>query len=115
MLSKPLFITEAVTFVVPNFVSSKEIDFQKHFVISILQAILGDVVLCTKEAQFDAKKFADFTGKGDNKKKEAKPKAEPAKKKEPEKKEKKVEEDDNGMRKFRTQSNCVFYFCSWPN
>ena len=59
------------------------------------------MVLCTKEAQFDAKKFADFSGKGDNKKKEAKPKAEPAKKKEPEKKkEKKEEEDDNGMRKF---------------
>ena len=57
------------------------------------------MVLCTKEAQFDAKKFADFTGKGDNKKKEAKPKAEPAKKKEP-KPEKKEEEDDNGMRKF---------------
>jgi len=62
------------------------------------KAVLGDVVLCTKEAQFDAKKFADFSGKGDNKKKEAKPKAEPAKKKEPEKKkEKKEEEDDNGM------------------
>jgi len=60
------------------------------------KAVLGAVVLCTKEAQFDAKKFADFTGKGDNKKKEAKPKAEPAKKKEP-KPEKKEEEDDNGM------------------
>merc|ERR1712243_542202 len=48
------------------------------------KAVLGEVVLCTKMAEFDSKKFAEFSGKGD-KKKEAKPKAEPAKK-EPEKK-----------------------------
>merc|ERR1711909_240401 len=61
-------------------------------------AVLGEVVLCTKMAEFDAKKFADFSGKGDNKKKEAKPKAEPAKKKEPEKK-KEAEPalDDSGI------------------
>merc|ERR1711909_186709 len=29
------------------------------------KAVLGEVVLCTKEAQFDAKKFAEFSGKGD--------------------------------------------------
>jgi len=62
--------------------------------------ILGDVILCTKMAEFDSKKFAEFSGK-DNKKKESKPKAEPAKKKEPEKKkEKPVSEltlDDNGI------------------
>jgi len=64
------------------------------------KAVLGATTLCTKEAQFDAKKFAEFSGKGDNKKaKEAKPKAEPAKKKEPEKKKeaKKEEEEDDGM------------------
>merc|ERR1712227_21357 len=37
------------------------------------KAVLGEVVLCSKEAQFDAKKFAEFSGKGD-KKKEEKPK-----------------------------------------
>merc|ERR1712059_135405 len=46
------------------------------------KAVLGEVVLCTKMAEFDAKKFAEFSGK-DNKKKEPKPKAEPAKKKDP--------------------------------
>merc|ERR1712179_547096 len=34
------------------------------------KAVLGEVVLCTKMAEFDAKKFADFSGKGDNKKKD---------------------------------------------
>lgn len=65
------------------------------------KAVLGEVVLCTKAAEFDSKKFAEFSGKGD-KKKEAKPKAEPAKKKEPEKKkEKEVKEEaeDDGMPK----------------
>merc|ERR1711962_1240110 len=28
------------------------------------KAVLGEVVLCSKEAQFDAKKFAEFSGKG---------------------------------------------------
>jgi elongation factor 1-gamma len=64
------------------------------------KAVLGEVVLCTKAAEFDSKKFAEFSGKGDNKKKEAKPKAEPAKKKEPEKKkEVEAEEEDDGMPK----------------
>merc|ERR1711922_110960 len=48
------------------------------------KAVLGEVVLCSKEAQFDAKKFAEFSGKGD-KKKEEKPKKEQQPKKEPEK------------------------------
>jgi len=61
-------------------------------------AVLGATTLCAKEAQFDAKKFAEFSGKGDNKKaKEAKPKAEPAKKKEPKAKVEKEEEEDDGM------------------
>jgi len=63
------------------------------------KAVLGEVVLCTKAAEFDAKKFAEFSGKGE-KKKETKPKAEPAQKKEPEKKKEKPAEpalDDNGM------------------
>jgi len=63
------------------------------------KTVLGEVVLCTKEAQFDAKKFAEFSGKGE-KKKEAKPKQEQAKKKEPEKKKEKSAEpaeDDNGI------------------
>merc|ERR1712215_88009 len=57
------------------------------------KAVLGEVVLCTKMAEFDSKKFAEFSGKGD-KKKEAKPKAEPAKKKEPEKKKEKEAEPE---------------------
>merc|ERR1719491_1176836 len=32
------------------------------------KAVLGATTLCAKEAQFDAKKFAEFSGKGDNKK-----------------------------------------------
>merc|ERR1711884_422087 len=42
------------------------------------KAVLGQVDLCTKMAEFDAKKFAEFSGKGDNKKekKEKKPKPE---------------------------------------
>merc|ERR1719264_770566 len=84
------------------------------------KAVLGEVVLCTKEAQFDAKKFAEFSGKGDkkkeekpkkfaefsgkgDKKKEEKPKKEQPAKKEPEKKKEKpaaaAEEDDDGMPK----------------
>merc|ERR1712121_408995 len=63
------------------------------------KAVLGDFVLCTKMAEFDAKKFAEFSGKGDNKKekKEKAPKQEakkqPEKKKE-EKKEEKPAEDE---------------------
>merc|ERR1719330_2305972 len=53
------------------------------------KAVLGEVVLCTKEAQFDAKKFAEFSGKGD-KKKEEKKKEKPAAA---------AEEDDDGMPK----------------
>merc|ERR1712235_202042 len=43
------------------------------------KAVLGQVDLCTKMAEFDAKKFAEFSGKGDNKKekKEKAPKQEP--------------------------------------
>merc|ERR1712176_750345 len=42
------------------------------------QAVLGEVTLCTKMAEFDAKKFAEFSGKGDKKaeKKEKAPKQE---------------------------------------
>merc|ERR1712211_99123 len=47
------------------------------------------VNLCTKMAEFDAKKFAEFSGKGDNKK-EKKEKA--PKQEEPEREEKKKEE-----------------------
>merc|ERR1711872_1003634 len=50
-----------------------------------VKAVIGDFVLCTKMAEFDAKKFAEFLGKGgkkDEKKKEKKPEkkkeAEPA-------------------------------------
>merc|ERR1739847_68828 len=50
------------------------------------KAVLGATALCAKEAQFDAKKFAEFSGKGDNKK-------EPEKKKEA----KKEEGEDDGM------------------
>merc|ERR1712027_71458 len=34
------------------------------------KAVVGKVDLCTKMAEFDAKKFAEFSGKGDNKKEE---------------------------------------------
>merc|ERR1711988_820752 len=53
------------------------------------QAVLGEVTLCTKMAEFDAKKFAEFSGKGDKKAKA--PKQE---QKKPEKKEKKKEKED---------------------
>merc|ERR1712020_102111 len=56
------------------------------------KAVVGQVNLCTKMAEFDAKKFAEFSGKGDNKKekKEKAPKQE-AKKPEKKKEEKKEE------------------------
>merc|ERR1712179_666659 len=42
------------------------------------KAVSGVVELCTKMAEFDSKKFAEFSGKGDNKKeKKEKKKAEP--------------------------------------
>merc|ERR1711863_230483 len=44
------------------------------------KAVLGEVVLCSKEAQFDAKKFAEFSGKGDKKKDDKPKKEQPAKK-----------------------------------
>merc|ERR1719461_349727 len=34
------------------------------------KAVIGQVNLCTKMAEFDAKKFAEFSGKGDKKKEE---------------------------------------------
>merc|ERR1711953_1051402 len=59
------------------------------------QAVLGEVTLCTKMAEFDAKKFAEFSGKGDKKaeKKEKAPKQEQKKpEKKPEKKKEKKED-----------------------
>merc|ERR1719510_1917126 len=45
------------------------------------KAVLGEVALCAKMAEFDAKKFAEFSGKGDGKqekkKEEKKKEAEP--------------------------------------
>merc|ERR1711874_605635 len=41
-----------------------------------VKAVLGQVNLCAKMAEFDAKKFAEFSGKGDGKKeKKAEPEA----------------------------------------
>merc|ERR1712024_284065 len=59
------------------------------------KAVLGQVTLCTKMAEFDAKKFAEFSGKGDKKaeKKEKAPKQEQKKpEKKPEKKKEKKED-----------------------
>jgi elongation factor 1-gamma len=50
-----------------------------------VKSVIGDVKLCVKEAQFDAKKFAEVSGKGKDNKKAAKkdqPKKEAAPKKE---------------------------------
>merc|ERR1712244_74768 len=61
------------------------------------KAVLGQVNLCAKMAEFDAKKFAEFSGKGDNKKekKEKAPKQEQKKpEKKPEKKKEKKDEDE---------------------
>merc|ERR1711878_191422 len=60
------------------------------------KAVLGQVTLCTKMAEFDAKKFAEFSGKGDNKKekKEKGPKQEPKKQPEKKKEEKKEAEPE---------------------
>merc|ERR1712026_242658 len=59
------------------------------------KAVSGVVELCTKMAEFDPKKFAEFSGKGDNKKekKEKAPKQE-AKKPEKKKEEKKAEPEE---------------------
>merc|ERR1712113_416909 len=62
-----------------------------------VKEVLGQVTLCAKMAEFDAKKFAEFSGKGDGKKekKEKAPKQEqqkPEKKKEEKKEERKKEE-----------------------
>merc|ERR1711953_410026 len=58
------------------------------------KAVSGAVELCKKMAEFDAKKFAEFSGKGD--KKEKKEKAPKQEKKQPEKKkeEKKSEPEE---------------------
>merc|ERR1739848_792888 len=50
-----------------------------------VKAVLGQVTLCAKMAEFDAKKFAEFSGKGD-KKAEKKEKAPKQEQKKPEKK-----------------------------
>jgi elongation factor 1-gamma len=68
-----------------------------------VKAVIGDFALCTKMAEFDAKKFAEFSGKGDNKKgkgekkKEEKKKAEPKPKQEKKKPEPKEEDDELGL------------------
>merc|ERR1712201_67345 len=60
------------------------------------KAVIGQVNLCTKMAEFDAKKFAEFSGKGDNKKeKKEKPKQEPKKQPEKKKEEKKPEPEED--------------------
>jgi elongation factor 1-gamma len=59
------------------------------------KAVSGAVELCTKMAEFDAKNFAEFTGKGDNKKeKKEKKKKQEAKKPEKKKEEKKAEAEE---------------------
>merc|ERR1711988_713320 len=61
------------------------------------KAVIGKVDLCTKMAEFDAKKFAEFSGKGDNKKekKEKAPKQEAKKQPEKNKEEKKPEPEED--------------------
>jgi len=66
------------------------------------KTVIGDFALCSKMAEFDAKKFAEFSGKGSSKKdaKEKAPKPEKKKeseKKKEEKKPKEPEADDNGI------------------
>merc|ERR1719354_1449483 len=43
-----------------------------------VKAVLGDFALCTKMAEFDSKKYAEFSGKGGDAGKEDKKKGEPA-------------------------------------
>merc|ERR1712172_109800 len=57
------------------------------------KAVSGAVELCTKMAEFDSKKFAEFSGKGDNKK-EKKEKAPKQEAKKPEKKKKEEESEE---------------------
>merc|ERR1712106_881948 len=57
--------------------------------------VLGAVVLCSKMAEFDSKKFADFSGK-DNKKPVKEKKPAPEKKKEEKKPKKEEEPEDIG-------------------
>merc|ERR1712064_231966 len=65
------------------------------------KAVLGQVDLCTKMAEFDAKKFAEFSGKGDNKKeKKEKPKQEPKKQPEPEEDVPKIEKKPDPFEKM---------------
>ncbi|XP_041468648.1 elongation factor 1-gamma-like [Lytechinus variegatus] len=62
-----------------------------------VKAVIGEVTLCEKMAQFDAKKYAELSGGGGSGKKEKKQKEQPKKaEKKPEKKAKKevVEEDE---------------------
>merc|ERR1711935_47184 len=61
------------------------------------KSVLGSFTLCSKMAEFDSKKFAEFSGKGAGDKAKA-PKAKAEKKKEPEKKkEKKEDPEDDGF------------------
>merc|ERR1712059_235225 len=59
-------------------------------------AVLGQVVLCTKMAEFDSKKYAEFSGK-DKKEKPVKEKKPAQEKKPVEKKEKKPKEEDEDI------------------
>jgi len=59
------------------------------------KAVIGALTLCSKMAEFDSKKFAEFSGKGAGDKKEKAPKA--AKKEPEKKKEKKEEPEDDGF------------------
>merc|ERR1712165_486984 len=58
-----------------------------------VKAVLGQVNLCAKMAEFDAKKFAEFSGKGDGKK-DKKEKAPKQEQKKPEKKPEKKKEEE---------------------
>jgi len=65
-----------------------------------VKAVIGEFVLCTKMAEFDSKKFAEFSGKGkkdDKKAKEKKPQPEKKAEKKPEKAEKPAEEEEPKM------------------
>merc|ERR1712025_1199040 len=66
------------------------------------KAVIGQVNLCTKMAEFDAKKFAEFSGKGDNKKekKEKAPKQEEKKEEKPAEDEPKIEKKADPFEKM---------------
>merc|ERR1712142_990394 len=57
-----------------------------------VKKVLGEVALCTKMAAFDAKKFAEFSGKGAGGKKEGKAEKAPKQEKTPKEKTPKKEE-----------------------